>query len=120
MDIEHTYNEWLEKALPIYKEELEGLEAAAIRERFYQAVPFGTGGMRGILGAGTNRMNIHTIRLVAEGLAQHIVAQGEEAKVRGVVIASGASNAWRCEEGINGCVYAVAWGWACTDDARFA
>ena len=87
MTIEHTYNEWLAKALPMYQEELAGLTTEGIEDRFYQTVPFGTGGMRGVLGAGTNRMNIHTIRLVAEGLAQQIAAQGEEAKVRGVVIA---------------------------------
>lgn len=87
MNIQHTYNQWLAKALPVYQEELTGLDEAVVQERFYQVVPFGTGGMRGLLGAGTNRMNIHTIRLVAEGLAQQIEAQGEEAKVRGVVIA---------------------------------
>ena len=43
--------------------------------------------MRGLLGAGTNRMNVYTIRRVAEGLAQHIIASGEDAMRRGVVIA---------------------------------
>lgn len=84
--MKHLYNEWLEKSL--YKEELqEILEDADIADRFYQTVPFGTGGMRGKLGAGTNRINIHTIRLVAEGLAREIEKQGELAKTRGVVIA---------------------------------
>lgn len=87
MNIKHTYEQWLTHALPAYQEELASLDEAGVQERFYQTVPFGTGGMRGLLGAGTNRMNIHTIRLVAEGLAQQIEAQGEEAKVRGVVIA---------------------------------
>lgn len=82
----HIYNEWLERSL--YKEELqEIIVEAEVVDRFYQIVPFGTGGMRGLLGAGTNRMNIHTIRLVAEGLARQIEAQGDMAKVRGVVIA---------------------------------
>ena len=87
MNIEHSYNHWLQNALPIYQNELSNLNEEAIQDRFYQTVPFGTGGMRGLLGAGTNRINIHTIRLVAEGLARQIEAQGEEAKVRGVVIA---------------------------------
>ena len=84
--MENLYNVWLEKSL--YKEELQGiLEEAEVADRFYQTVPFGTGGMRGKLGAGTNRINIHTIRLVAEGLAREIEKQGELAKTRGVVIA---------------------------------
>ncbi|WP_404427724.1 phospho-sugar mutase [Ureibacillus chungkukjangi] len=58
-----------------------------IEDRFYQYVSFGTGGMRGILGAGTNRINIYTIRRVSEGLARYIESNGEEAKKRGVVIA---------------------------------
>ncbi|MFJ7921383.1 phospho-sugar mutase [Lysinibacillus fusiformis] len=73
----------------MYQDEL--LEIAdnkqAIEDHFYQLVPFGTGGMRGKLGAGTNRINIHTIRLVAEGLARQIECQGEAAKKSGVVIA---------------------------------
>lgn len=82
----NLYNEWLAKSL--YQEELQGIvDEAEVADRFYQTVPFGTGGMRGKLGAGTNRMNIHTIRLVAEGLAREIDKQGELAKTRGVVIA---------------------------------
>lgn len=83
------YEQWLNCADKLYKTELEEIQgqSAEIEDRFYQTVPFGTGGMRGLLGAGTNRMNIHTIRLVAEGLACQIESQGELAKVRGVVIA---------------------------------
>lgn len=58
-----------------------------IEERFYTRLSFGTGGMRGLLGAGTNRMNVYTIRLVAEGLARFIVNMGHSAKEQGVVIA---------------------------------
>lgn len=84
--MKNLYNEWLEKSR--YKEELQGIvEEAEIADRFYQTVPFGTGGMRGKLEAGTNRINVHTIRLVAEGLAREIEKQGELAKTRGVVIA---------------------------------
>lgn len=90
MYFNELYNEWIQQDLPLYlKEELEHIskDLKAIEDRFYQYVSFGTGGMRGVLGAGTNRMNIYTIRRVAEGLACFIDSQGEEAKKRGVVIA---------------------------------
>lgn len=90
MLVTDLYNHWLNKPLPTYlKEELTAIatDAKAIEDRFYQFVSFGTGGMRGLLGAGTNRMNIFTIRRVAEGLARFVASNGEEAKKRGVVIA---------------------------------
>ncbi|MDR4949887.1 phospho-sugar mutase [Neobacillus cucumis] len=58
-----------------------------LEDHFYKHLEFGTGGMRGELGPGINRLNTYTIRRAAEGLAQYIVEQGEEAKQRGVVIA---------------------------------
>ncbi|MGE4274308.1 MAG: phospho-sugar mutase [Desulfitobacterium sp.] len=58
-----------------------------IEDRFYTDLEFGTGGLRGILGAGTNRMNIYVIRKATQGLADLISEGGEERKVRGVVIA---------------------------------
>lgn len=58
-----------------------------LEDSFYKNLEFGTGGMRGEIGPGTNRMNIYTIRKASEGLARYIVEQGEEAKARGVVIA---------------------------------
>lgn len=82
----NSYKCWLEKSF--YKEELESIQnEGEIIDRFYQTLSFGTGGMRGKIGAGTNRINLHTIRLVAEGLAREIELQGETAKMRGVVIA---------------------------------
>ncbi len=57
-----------------------------IKERFYKHLEFGTAGIRGILGAGTNRMNIYVVRRVTQGLANFICSQGEEAKNRGVAI----------------------------------
>lgn len=84
------YLQWKNEELPAYlKEELEQIEgdAGAIEDRFYQYLSFGTAGMRGKLGAGTNRMNIYTVRRAAEGLACYIDSQGEAAKKRGVVIA---------------------------------
>ncbi|HHY74394.1 MAG TPA: phospho-sugar mutase [Bacillus bacterium] len=58
-----------------------------LEDSFYKNLEFGTGGMRGEIGPGTNRMNVYTIRKAAEGLARYIEANGEEAKARGVVIA---------------------------------
>lgn len=53
---------------------------------FYKDLEFGTGGMRGVMGPGTNRLNIYTVRKVALGLAQYVVRQGESAMKRGVAI----------------------------------
>lgn len=58
-----------------------------IEDSFYKNLIFGTGGMRGEMGAGPNRMNHYTIRKASEGLARYIEAHGKEAKMRGVVIA---------------------------------
>ncbi|EUJ32549.1 phospho-sugar mutase [Listeria cornellensis] len=58
-----------------------------LEDSFYRDMEFGTAGMRGVLGAGTNRMNIYTIRKASEGLARYVAENGEEAKKRGVVIA---------------------------------
>ncbi|GKV69317.1 phosphomannomutase [Sporosarcina sp. NCCP-2716] len=69
--------------------ELEAIsgDEQEIAERFYRLLEFGTGGMRGLLGAGTNRMNVYTIRLAAEGLARMMEEHGPSAKQRGAVIA---------------------------------
>jgi len=87
----HIFEKWMrESSMPNeLQHELEFIMHTneEIEDRFYQYLSFGTGGMRGLLGAGTNRMNVYTIRRVAEGLAQHIIASGEEAMRRGVVIA---------------------------------
>lgn len=58
-----------------------------LENRFYKVLEFGTGGMRGELGVGTNRLNIYTVRKAIDGLARYIVEQGEEAMQRGVVVA---------------------------------
>ncbi len=57
-----------------------------IEERFGRELEFGTGGMRGIIGAGLNRMNIHTIRRVSQALARFVKLQGDESSRRGIVI----------------------------------
>ncbi len=58
-----------------------------IEERFYKDLEFGTGGLRGIIGAGTNRINIYTIRKASRGLADYISEKGDEYKKKGIVIA---------------------------------
>ena len=60
-------------------------EATEIEERFYKELEFGTGGLRGVIGAGTNRMNIYTVRKATQGLANFILKQGTQDK--GVAIA---------------------------------
>ncbi len=90
MNVQELYRCWLEQPLPSYLiDELTSItsDERSIEDRFYQYVSFGTGGMRGVLGAGTNRINVYTIRRVAEGLARYIESNGELAKQRGVVIA---------------------------------
>ncbi len=57
-----------------------------VKERFYNDLEFGTAGLRGILGAGSSRMNIYTVRKATQGLANYILASGEDAKNRGVAI----------------------------------
>ncbi len=71
------------------KAELKAIEndAKEIEERFYKNLEFGTGGLRGILGAGTNRMNIYTVSKATQGFANYIKSQGEAAVNKGVVIA---------------------------------
>ncbi|MGG0903786.1 phosphoglucomutase [Bacillus subtilis] len=86
-----SYERWqqTEHLDPELKErliELEGDEQA-LEDCFYKDLEFGTGGMRGEIGAGTNRMNIYTVRKASAGFAAYISKQGEEAKKRGVVIA---------------------------------
>ena len=89
MSYKEQYDFWLED---VYfdektKEELRGIagDEKEIEERFYKELEFGTGGLRGVIGAGTNRMNIYTVRKATQGLANYIISQG--GKERGVAIA---------------------------------
>lgn len=63
-----------------------------IEDRFYRTLEFGTAGLRGVIGAGTNRMNIYTVRQATQGLANYILSQGEDAVKRGVAIAHDSRN----------------------------
>jgi len=63
-----------------------------INDRFIKELEFGTGGLRGLVGAGTNRINIYTVRKVSQGLADYLIKQGEDSKQRGIVIAYDSRN----------------------------
>ncbi len=82
------YENWLKQADPATKAELHAIahDENEIKERFYKDLEFGTAGLRGILGAGTNRMNVYTVRRATQGLAGYITQKGEDAKKRGVAI----------------------------------
>ncbi len=83
------YNEWLSNSYfdEETKKELKGIagDEKEIEERFYKELEFGTGGLRGIIGAGTNRMNIYTVRKASQGLANYIIKNNGQDK--GVAIA---------------------------------
>ncbi len=82
------YERWLHhpNLEPSYKEVLKNMDEEEKNDAFYTTIEFGTAGMRGLLGPGTNRINIHTIRKANVGFAEYIAAHGEEAKERGVAI----------------------------------
>lgn len=91
MDYKKLAEKWsnfenLEQNLKAQLTELQTNEKL-IEDSFYKHLEFGTGGMRGELGPGVNRMNIYTVRKAAEGLGKYIVEQGKEAMDRGVAIA---------------------------------
>ena len=77
MDYKNIYNEWLEKAKedPALVKELSDIRGDndAVYDRFYTALKFGTAGLRGVLGAGTNRMNIYVVRQATQGMANYIL-----------------------------------------------
>lgn len=89
MDYKETYEAWLSN--PYFdeetKKELRDIagDDKEIKERFYADLEFGTAGLRGIIGAGTNRMNVYTVRKATQGLANYII--GQKAQDKGVAIA---------------------------------
>lgn len=72
--VEERYSKWLnhENLAPQYKPVLEAMDAEEKNDAFYTTIEFGTAGMRGLLGPGTNRINIHTIRKATQGYANYI------------------------------------------------
>lgn len=89
MTYTENFQKWLDfEQLPDYlRQELLSMDEKTKEDAFYTNLEFGTAGMRGYIGAGTNRINIYVVRQATEGLAKLIETKGEEAKKRGVAIA---------------------------------
>lgn len=81
-DVNRLYEEWLEKAV-LCRNELQAMTEECKQEAFYKDLEFGTAGLRGVIGAGTNRLNIYTIGRVTDGLAKYLLAH----KKQGVKVA---------------------------------
>ena len=89
MTYQDNFKKWLDYAeLPDYlRQDLNSMDEKTKEDAFYTNLEFGTGGMRGLIGAGTNRINIYVVRQATEGLARLIEEKGDEFKKRGVAIA---------------------------------
>ena len=89
MTYQDNFQKWFNYAeLPDYlREDLKAMDEKTKEDAFYTNLEFGTAGMRGLIGAGTNRINIYVVRQATEGLARLIEEKGEEVKKRGVAIA---------------------------------
>ena len=86
------YDLWLENTSDEDKAALKAMSEDEIRDSFYKELEFGTGGLRGIMGMGTNRMNVYTVRKATQGLANEILAGGADLAKKGVVIAYDSRN----------------------------
>ena len=89
MTYQENYQKWVDFAeLPDYlRKDLENMDEKTKEDAFYTNLEFGTAGMRGLIGAGTNRINIYVVRQATEGLARLIESKGGNEKARGVAIA---------------------------------
>ena len=89
MSYQENYQKWIDFAdLPDYlRQDLENMDEKTKEDAFYTNLEFGTAGMRGLIGAGTNRINIYVVRQATEGLARLIESKGGNEKARGVAIA---------------------------------
>ena len=89
MSYQENYQKWVDfEELPDYlRQDLENMDEKTKEDAFYTNLEFGTAGMRGLIGAGTNRINIYVVRQATEGLARLIESKGGNEKERGVAIA---------------------------------
>ncbi len=91
MDSRKTYDFWMQSNYfdAATKKELVQIKdnQGEIEERFYRDLEFGTGGLRGVIGAGTNRINIYTVRKASQGLANYLTKNVKDAQKRGIAIA---------------------------------
>lgn len=81
MDYKAEYRRWQQCADPDLKEELSGFSDSQTEDAFYRNLAFGTGGLRGVIGAGTNRMNVHTVAKASQGLADYLLKTAEKPSV---------------------------------------
>lgn len=81
MNYKVEYQRWLEKANEELQTELRAMDEAAIEDAFYRNLAFGTGGLRGTIGAGTNRMNVHVVAKASQGLANYLLSVSETPSV---------------------------------------
>ena len=86
--VDERFEKWVNSPNldPRYKEELEKMTPQERNDAFYTNIEFGTAGMRGVLGPGTNRINLHTIRKATQGFTDYIKEQGEKACQEGIAI----------------------------------
>ena len=90
MDIKKEYERWLANAIADADivAELKTLDDAKIEDAFYRDLAFGTGGLRGVIGAGTNRMNVYTVAKASQGLADYLKKNYAEPSVASVTTAA--------------------------------
>ena len=90
MGYKEVYKKWVESSVLDAPAKAELVSIAdnekEIEERFYRELEFGTAGMRGILGIGTNKINIYNVRQASQGVAEYVLAEGEKAAAAGVLI----------------------------------
>lgn len=90
MTVKEKYERWLSRKELTDAERAELVsiadDAKETEERFYRELEFGTAGMRGIIGMGTNRINVYNVRQASQGVAEYVNIEGEEAKIAGVLI----------------------------------
>ena len=88
MKVEQKYQKWLNSSLPDdLRKQLSEMNEKEIHDAFYTDLEFGTAGLRGVLGPGSNRLNIYVVRKASVGFAKYLLGHVENAKERGVVIA---------------------------------
>ena len=116
MQYQQVYDLWCARAVedPDLRAELAAVQGdeAAVADRFYRDLAFGTGGLRGVIGAGSNRMNIYTIRRATQGLADYInaeglpkqVAIGHDSRIKGELFSREAARVLAAN-GITACLY---------------
>ncbi len=79
-DTEALYQRWIKEADASLQAELAAMDEKAREDAFYRDLAFGTGGLRGVIGAGTNRMNVHTVAKASQGLADYVIKRFPEGK----------------------------------------